>query len=147
MPLLNFAAGGEMKTARDCVEDFWLLHFENYKKENQSIREYCREHGLKPSSFNDWNKKLKEKFPEKFETMGRKEICLLDQPHSGPKDDDLISSAFFEIKADMTESGPYEVQAREASTPIFVFKHKSYELQFSTYPRAEWLQNFIRGLE
>ena len=105
-----------MKTARDCVENFWLLHFENYKKENQSIREYCRGHGLKPSSFNDWSKKLKEKYPEKFETMGRKEICLLDQPQSGPKEDDLMSSAFFEIKADTTESVPLEVQAPVATT-------------------------------
>lgn len=145
--MLRFAAEVGMKTARDCVEKFWLLHFENYKKETQSIRDYCGDHGLKPSGFCDWRKKLKEKYPEKFKNFEKKEIVVLDQEKLVLKNDAPMTSAFFELKADATSSVPVQSETSKEAKLKFTLKHKNYEFQFSTYPKAEWMQNFMRGLD
>ena len=58
-----------MKSSRDCVESFWLTHITNFKKQNISIRRYCIENELKSTTFHDWIKKFKTKYPEKFESL------------------------------------------------------------------------------
>lgn len=58
-----------MKSSRDCVENFWLTHITNFKRQNISIRRYCVENELKPTTFHDWIKKFKVKYPEGFESL------------------------------------------------------------------------------
>lgn len=128
-----------MKTSRDCVENFWLLHFKNFNKENTSIREYCSRHQLKPSSFCDWTKKLKPKHPNLFKIEENEDLSL--NPETGLKDNNL----FYEIVTDQRRDtvSTNKVFSKEIEITL---KIENLSFKFSTYPQIDWVANLIKAL-
>ena len=131
-----------MKTSKNCVENFWFLHIENFLKNNIVPAQYCREHGLKKQTLHPWISKYREKYPEKFKDevfFSNAETQLIPEQSKDlfieickkPKKQNLDYS-------NLPTSGVEKVNIK--------FRFKGLEIEFSTYPQAKWLANFVKEL-
>jgi hypothetical protein len=134
-----------MKSSRDCVENFWLSRVDHFLKSNMAQAEYCRIHGLKRSSMNGWLLRFREKYPEKFKDRDFLIDCevassIEEEPSKTKKIDQ--NNLFIEVKSksvNLSESIVAEIK--------FNIVFNNLTINFSTYPQANWLCDFIQGLK
>lgn len=139
-----------MKSSRDCVENYWLTHITNFKRQNISIRRYCIENELKCTTFHDWIRKFKVKYPEGFDSL---HIIKDRKLGSDPPEENL----FIEIKN--TSNLDQFSNAKDLHPPTYTNYHtvekehthllisyEGVEVSFSTFPQAEWLIKVLKGI-
>ncbi len=135
-----------MRTSRDCVENFWFLHIENFLNNNIAPAQYCREHGLKKQSLHPWIGKYREKYPEKF----KGEVFFNDAGATSTSEDSQTTpkDLFIEIcKKPKKQILDYSNVPTSAIEKLNIkVRIKNLEFEFSTYPQIKWLASFVKEL-
>ena len=67
-----------MGQTRSKGADFWAHHVEQYRHGDVALREYCERHGLRPSTFGHWRRRLGRETPPTTKTPSPVNVVRLD---------------------------------------------------------------------